>query len=381
LIRTAWHAAGIYRVSDGRGGACTGNQRFAPLNSWPDNGNRDKARRLLWTIKQRYGRKLSWADLFILAGNVRLESMGFRSFGFAGGRADIRESEEDIYWGSESTWMGDKRFRGGHLREQPLAAVQMGLTYVNPERPNGKPDPVASGRDVRETFARLAMNDEETVALIAGGHTFGKAHGAGEPKLIGPEPEKAPVEAQGPGWINKLGSGKGLHTTTIGTEGAWKPNSATWDNGCFDMLFGYEWKLTKSPAGALQWAPKDCRPEYLIADAHDPCKKQPPMMSSADLSLRFSAAFEKISRRFPQNQNEFADAFARTWFKLPLSQCRMAWTSSTELIRNTRCWRSLLALHHYPALRTQVSVKALSTWCCRPHQPAATKFSAIQLLQ
>nr|WP_314860862.1 catalase/peroxidase HPI [uncultured Undibacterium sp.] len=325
MIRMAWHAAGTYRVSDGRGGAGTGNQRFAPLNSWPDNGNLDKARRLLWPIKQKYGRKISWADLFILAGNVALESMGFKTFGFAGGREDIYQPEEDIYWGSETEWLAtsdkaNSRYAGSSAGsrdlENPLAAVQMGLIYVNPEGPDGNPDPVASGRDVRETFARMAMNDEETVALVAGGHTFGKAHGAGDPTLVGPEPEAAGIEEQGLGWINKFGSGKGVHTTTSGIEGAWKPNPTTWDNGYFDMLFGYEWELTKSPAGAKQWVAKDCKPEHLIPDAHDASKKHPPMMTTADLSLRHDPAYEKIARRFHQNPAEFADAFARAWFKL-----------------------------------------------------------------
>jgi len=317
----AWHSAGTYRTSDGRGGAGTGNQRFAPLNSWPDNGNLDKARRLLWPIKQKYGRKISWADLMILAGNVALESMGFRTFGFAGGREDIWEPEEEIYWGMERTWLAtsdkpDSRYSGDRQLENPLAAVQMGLIYVNPEGPDGNPDPVASGRDVRETFARMAMNDEETVALVAGGHTFGKAHGAGDPKLVGPEPEAAPIEEQGLGWINKFGSGKGVHTTTSGIEGAWKPNPTKWDNGYFDMLFGYEWELTRSPAGAHQWVAKNVKPEHMIPDAHDPSKKHPPMMTTADLSLRLDPAYEKISRRFHQNPQEFADAFARAWFKL-----------------------------------------------------------------
>ncbi len=316
MIRMAWHSAGTYRIADGRGGAGSGNQRFAPLNSWPDNGNLDKARRLLWPIKQKYGRKISWADLMILAGNVALESMGFKTFGFAGGREDIWEPEEDIYWGSEATWLGDKRYSGDRQLENPLAAVQMGLIYVNPEGPNGKPDPVASGRDVRETFARMAMNDEETVALIAGGHTFGKAHGAGDPKLVGPEPEGAPIEEQGLGWKNSFGTGKGVHTTTSGIEGAWKPNPTRWDNGYFDMLLGYEWELTKSPAGAHQWVAKNVKPEHMIVDAHDPSKKHPPMMTTADLSLRLDPAYEKISRRFHQNPKEFADAFARAWFKL-----------------------------------------------------------------
>ncbi|MCV2358645.1 catalase/peroxidase HPI [Paucibacter sp. TC2R-5] len=316
MVRMAWHAAGTYRVTDGRGGAGTGNQRFAPLNSWPDNGNLDKARRLLWPIKQKYGRQLSWADLIVLAGNIALESMGFKTFGFAGGRPDIWAPEEDVYWGSESTWLGDKRYSGDRELENPLAAVQMGLIYVNPEGPNGVPDPVASGRDVRETFARMAMDDEETVALVAGGHTFGKAHGAGDPALVGPEPEAGPLEQQGLGWINKLGSGKGVHTTTSGIEGAWKPNPTTWDNGYFDMLFGYEWALAKSPAGAHQWVAQNVKPEHMIPDAHDPAKKHPPMMTTADLSLRMDPAYEKISRRFHQDPTAFADAFARAWFKL-----------------------------------------------------------------
>ncbi|MDC7696422.1 catalase/peroxidase HPI [Vogesella indigofera] len=316
MIRMAWHAAGTYRIADGRGGAGTGNQRFAPLNSWPDNGNLDKARRLLWPIKQKYGRKLSWADLFILAGNVALESMGFKTFGFGGGRADIWAPEEDIYWGPESTWLGDKRYSGDRELENPLAAVQMGLIYVNPEGPNGNPDPVASGRDVRETFARMAMDDEETVALVAGGHTFGKAHGAGDPALVGPEPEGAPLEEMGLGWINQFGSGKGVHATTSGIEGAWKPNPTTWDHGYFNTLFGYEWELTKSPAGAHQWVAKDVKPEDMIPDAHDPSKKHPPMMTTADLSLRLDPIYEPIARRFHQDPQAFADAFARAWFKL-----------------------------------------------------------------
>jgi catalase-peroxidase len=321
MIRMAWHSAGTYRTSDGRGGAGHGNQRFAPLNSWPDNGNLDKARRLLWPIKQKYGRKLSWADLIILAGNVALESMGFKTFGFAGGRQDIWAPQEDIYWGAEREWLAtsdqaNSRYSGERNLDNPLAAVQMGLIYVNPEGPDGNPDPVASGRDVRETFARMAMDDEETVALVAGGHTFGKAHGAGDPALVGPEPEAAPIAAQGLGWINKLGSGHGVHTTTSGIEGAWKPNPTTWDNGYFDMLFGYEWQLTKSPAGAQQWTPINCKPEHLIPDAHDPAQQHPPMMTTADLSLRMDPAYEKIARRFHQDPQAFADAFARAWFKL-----------------------------------------------------------------
>ncbi|MFC3532922.1 catalase/peroxidase HPI [Vogesella facilis] len=321
MIRMAWHAAGTYRIADGRGGAGTGNQRFAPLNSWPDNGNLDKARRLLWPIKQKYGRKLSWADLFILAGNVALESMGFKTFGFGGGRPDIWAPEEDIYWGMEKTWLAtsdqpNSRYSGDRQLDNPLAAVQMGLIYVNPEGPDGNPDPLASGRDVRETFARMAMNDEETVALVAGGHTFGKAHGAGDPTLVGPEPEGAPIAEMGLGWINKFGSGKGGDTTTSGIEGAWKPNPTTWDNGYFDTLFGYEWQLTKSPAGAHQWVAKDVKPADMIPDAHDPSKKHPPMMTTADLSLRFDPIYEPIARRFHQDPAAFADAFARAWFKL-----------------------------------------------------------------
>lgn len=316
FIRMAWHSAGTYRTADGRGGGGTGNQRFAPINSWPDNGNLDKARRLLWPIKQKYGNKISWADLFILAGNCAMESMGFKSFGFGGGREDIWQPEEDIYWGKEDTWLGDKRYSGDRELENPLAAVQMGLIYVNPEGPNGNPDPVASGRDVRETFARMAMNDEETVALTAGGHTFGKMHGAGDPKLVGPEPEAAPIEEQGLGWINKFGTGKGAHATTSGLEGAWKPNPTKWDMGYFDMLFGYEWEKVKSPAGAWQWQAKNVKPEHMIPDAHDPSKKHAPTMTTADLSLRFDPIYEPISRRFHKDPKAFADAFARAWFKL-----------------------------------------------------------------
>ena len=316
FVRMAWHSAGTYRTADGRGGAGTGNQRFAPLNSWPDNGNLDKARRLLWPIKQKYGSHISWADLMILAGNVAMESMGFKTFGFGGGRVDIFAPEEDIYWGKETTWLGDERYSGDRELANPLAAVQMGLIYVNPEGPNGKPDPVASGRDVRETFARMAMNDEETVALVAGGHTFGKAHGAGDTALVGAAPEGAPMEALGLGWINQFGSGKGVHTTTSGIEGAWKPNPTRWDNGYFDMLLGYEWELTKSPAGAQQWVAKDVKPEHMIPNAHDGSKKHPPMMTTADMSLRMDPIYLTISRRFHQDPKAFADAFARAWFKL-----------------------------------------------------------------
>ncbi|MCA3733555.1 MAG: catalase/peroxidase HPI [Phenylobacterium sp.] len=316
FIRMTWHSAGTYRISDGRGGGGTGNQRFAPINSWPDNGNLDKARRLLWPIKKKYGNSLSWADLMILAGNVAMESMGFKTFGFAGGRADIWEPEEDINWGPEAEWLGDNRYSGDRELAQPLGAVQMGLIYVNPQGPNGNPDPVASGRDVRETFARMAMNDEETVALVAGGHTFGKAHGAGPDSHVGPEPEGAPMEAAGFGWLSTHGSGKAGDAITSGIEGAWKPNPTTWDNGYFDMLFGYEWELVKSPAGAHQWRAKDVRPEHMIPDAHDPSVKHAPMMTTADLSLRFDPIYEPISRRFHKDPQAFADAFARAWFKL-----------------------------------------------------------------
>ncbi len=316
MIRMAWHSAGTYRMGDGRGGAGRGNQRFAPLNSWPDNVNLDKARRLLWPIKKKYGRKISWADLMILAGNVALESMGFKTFGFGGGREDIWEPEEDVYWGKEDTWLGDKRYGGDRELENPLAAVQMGLIYVNPEGPNGNPDPVASGRDVRETFARMAMNDEETVALVAGGHTFGKAHGAGDPKHLGPEPEGAPIEEQGLGWKSSYKSGKGADTISSGIEGAWKPNPTKWDIGYLKVLFKYEWELVKSPAGAHQWLARDVAEEDMVVDAHDPSKKLRPMMTTADLSLRFDPAYQKIARRFLENPDEFADAFARAWFKL-----------------------------------------------------------------
>ncbi len=316
FIRMAWHSAGTYRVGDGRGGAGSGTQRFAPLNSWPDNVNLDKARRLLWPIKQKYGKKLSWADLMILAGNCALESMGFKTFGFGGGREDVWEPEEDVYWGSESEWLGDKRYSGDRDLENPLAAVQMGLIYVNPEGPNGNPDPVASGRDVRETFARMAMNDEETVALVAGGHTFGKCHGAGPTTHVGPEPEAAGIEEQGLGWKSSFGSGKGGDTIGSGIEGAWKPNPVKWDMGYLNILFKYEWELVKSPAGAHQWMAKDVAEEDMVIDAHDPSKKHRPIMTTADLSLRFDPIYEPIARRYRQNPKEFADAFARAWFKL-----------------------------------------------------------------
>jgi catalase-peroxidase len=316
FIRMAWHSAGTYRITDGRGGAGTGNQRFAPLNSWPDNVNLDKARRLLWPIKQKYGRKISWADLKILAGTVALESMGFKTFGFAGGRADIWETEEDIYWGSENAWLGDKRYSGDRDLENPLAAVQMGLIYVNPEGPNGNPDPLAAARDIRETFARMAMNDEETAALIAGGHTFGKTHGAGDAKHVGPEPEAAGIEEQGLGWKSSFGTGKGGDTISSGLEVTWSSSPTKWSNNFFWNLFGYEWELTKSPAGAQQWKPKHGAGADTVPDAHDSSKRHAPAMLTTDLALRFDPVYEKISRRFLENPDQFADAFARAWFKL-----------------------------------------------------------------
>ena len=321
FIRMAWHSAGTYRMGDGRGGAGSGSQRLAPLNSWPDNVNLDKARRLLWPIKQKYGRRLSWADLMILAGNCALESMGFKTFGFAGGRVDVWEPEEDIYWGAEKQWLAtsdkpDSRYSGDRDLENPLAAVQMGLIYVNPEGPDGKPDPVASGRDIRETFARMAMNDEETVALVAGGHTFGKCHGAGPATHVGPEPEAAPLEQQGLGWKSSFRSGKGGDAISSGIEGAWKPHPTRWDMGYLNVLFKYEWELVKSPAGANQWLAKDVAEEDLIVDAHDPARKHRPMMTTADLALRFDPIYGPIARRFQQNPAAFADAFARAWFKL-----------------------------------------------------------------
>ncbi len=316
FIRMAWHSAGTYRVSDGRGGASDGTQRFAPLNSWPDNANLDKARRLLWPIKQKYGRQISWADLMILAGNVSLESMGFKTLGFAGGREDVWEPQIDVYWGPETEWLGDKRYSGDRELENPLAAVQMGLIYVNPEGPNGNPDPIASARDVRETFARMAMNDEETVALVAGGHTFGKCHGAGDASLVGPEPEAAPIEEQNLGWKSRFGSGKGADTITSGIEGAWKPNPTKWDMGYLKVLFKYDWELVKSPSGAHQWLAKDVSEDNMVVDAHDPSKKHRPMMTTADLALKFDPIYEPIARRYLANPDEFADAFARAWFKL-----------------------------------------------------------------
>ncbi|MCU0616186.1 MAG: catalase/peroxidase HPI [Gemmatimonadaceae bacterium] len=316
FVRMAWHSAGTYRTADGRGGASTGTQRFAPLNSWPDNGNLDKARRLLWPIKQKYGNAISWADLFILAADVGMETMGFKPFGFAFGREDVWEPEQDIYWGSEAEMLGDKRYSGDRELENPLAAVQMGLIYVNPEGPNGEPDPMRSARDIRETFARMAMNDEETVALVAGGHTFGKMHGAGDPALVGAEPEGAPIELMGLGWQNALGSGKGEHTTTSGLEGAWTPNPTKWDNGYFDTLFGFEWELVKSPAGAWIWEPTDKEASAIVPDAHVAGKRVRPAMSTADIAMRTDPSYLAISKRFHANPQEFHDAFARAWFKL-----------------------------------------------------------------
>ncbi|SDN28154.1 catalase/peroxidase HPI [Streptomyces wuyuanensis] len=316
IIRMAWHSAGTYRISDGRGGAGAGQQRFAPLNSWPDNGNLDKARRLLWPVKKKYGQSLSWADLMILAGNVALESMGFETFGFAGGREDVWEPDEDVYWGPETTWLGDERYTGDRELENPLGAVQMGLIYVNPEGPNGNPDPLAAARDIRETFRRMAMNDEETVALIAGGHTFGKTHGAGPADAVGPDPEAAPIEQQGFGWKNSHGTGKGADAITSGLEGIWTNTPTTWDNSFFEILFGYEWELFKSPAGANQWRPKDGAGSGTVPDAHDSSKSHAPTMLTTDLSLRVDPVYEQISRRFLENPQAFADAFARAWYKL-----------------------------------------------------------------
>ncbi len=317
FIRMAWHSAGTYRIADGRGGAGSGTQRFAPLNSWPDNANLDKARLLLWPVKQKYGRKISWADLMVLAGNCAMESMGFKTFGFGGGREDVWEPEEDIYWGAEAEWLGDKRYTGDRELENPLAAVQMGLIYVNPEGPNGNPDPLAAARDIRETFGRMAMNDEETVALIAGGHTFGKTHGAADPsKYVGAEPAGASIEEQSMGWKNTFGTGHGEHTITSGLEGAWTTTPIQWSNNYFENLFGYEWELTKSPAGAYQWKPKGDAGAGTVPDAHNPAKRHAPMMLTTDLALRVDPAYEKISRRFFENPDEFADAFARAWFKL-----------------------------------------------------------------
>ena len=359
FIRMAWHAAGTYRTGDGRGGASGGTQRFAPLNSWPDNGNLDKARRLLWPIKQKYGNTISWADLFVFTGNCAIESMGLKPFGMGFGRADIWEPEEDIYWGPEGEMLGDKRYSGDRELENPLAAVQMGLIYVNPEGPNGKPDPLASARDIRETFKRMAMNDEETVALVAGGHTFGKMHGAGDPALVGPEPEAAPIEEQGLGWRNALGSGKGAHTTTSGLEGAWTPTPTKWDNSYFDTLFGWEWELTKSPAGAYIWEPTEKDKARTVPDAHDASKKVLPAMSTADMAMRMDPTYEKISRRFQQNPQELADAFARAWFKLthrdmgPRERYLGPWVPKEELI-----WQDPVPAVNHPLIDA-ADIKAL----------------------
>jgi catalase-peroxidase len=338
FVRMAWHSAGTYRIGDGRGGAGSGTQRFAPLNSWPDNGNLDKARRLLWPIKQKYGNKISWGDLMIIAADVGMETMGFKTFGFGFGREDVWEPEDDIHWGAEDTWLGDERYKGDRQLDKPLGAVQMGLIYVNPEGPNGKPDPLAAARDIRETFARMAMNDEETVALIAGGHTFGKAHGAGDAALVGREPEGASIVEQGLGWKNSFGSGKGTDAITSGLEGAWTPNPVKWDNGYFDTLFGHDWELTKSPAGANQWTPKDPAAKDLVPDAQDPSRRHAPMMLTTDIALRVDPIYALISKRFHENPDQFADAFARAWFKLthrdmgPLARYRGPLAPKEELI-------------------------------------------------
>ena len=370
FVRMAWHAAGTYRIADGRGGSGSGEQRFAPLNSWPDNGNLDKARRLLWPVKAKYGRKLSWADLFILTGNIAMESMGFKTFGFGGGRPDVWEPEDDIYWGPESTWLGDERYSGERELANPLAAVQMGLIYVNPEGPNGKPDPLGSARDIRETFARMAMNDEETVALTAGGHTFGKCHGAVDAKHIGVEPERSDIEQMGLGWINSFESGRGVHAFTSGIEGAWTKNPIKWDNGYFENLFGYEWELTKSPAGAHQWKPVGTTGDGTVPDAHDPGKRHAPMMTTADMAMRMDPAYEKISRRFMANPQEFADTFARAWYKLthrdmgPIARYLGALVPKEELI-----WQDpvpavdhpLIDAHDIVALKAKILAAGLST--------------------
>src|SRR5215472_11869000 len=316
IIRMAWHGAGTYRIDDGRGGAGSGQQRFAPLNSWPDNASLDKARRLLWPVKKKYGQKISWADLMILAGNVALESMGFKTFGFGGGRADVWEPDADVYWGPETTWLGDERYHGDRQLEEPFGAVQMGLIYVNPQGPNGNPDPLAAARDIRETFRRMAMNDEETAALIAGGHTFGKTHGAGPESAVGPDPEAAPIERQGLGWKSSYGTGTGGDAITSGLEVTWTPTPITWDNSFLETLYGYEWELTRSPAGAYQWRPKDGAGAGTVPDAHEPSKRHAPTMLTTDLSLRLDPAYEKISRRFYEHPEQLADAFARAWFKL-----------------------------------------------------------------
>jgi catalase-peroxidase len=351
FVRMAWHSAGTYRIGDGRGGAGSGTQRFAPLNSWPDNGNLDKARRLIWPVKQKYGNKISWADLMILAADVGMETMGFKTFGFGFGREDVWAPEEDIHWGAEDTWLGDARYRGDRQLDKPLAAVQMGLIYVNPEGPNGTPDPLASARDIRETFARMAMNDEETVALIAGGHTFGKAHGAGDAAQVGVEPEAAGILEQGFGWKNSFESGRGVHTITSGLEGAWTPNPIQWDNGYFDTLFGHDWELTKSPAGANQWTPKDPAARSLVPDAHDPARRHAPMMATTDIALRVDPIYAPIAKRFHENPDQFADAFARAWFKLthrdmgPLARYRGPLVPTEELI-----WQDPLPAVDHPLI-------------------------------
>ena len=358
FVRMAWHSAGTYRTADGRGGAGSGTQRFAPLNSWPDNGNLDKARRLLWPIKQKYGNKISWADLFILAADVGMETMGFKPFGFSFGREDVFEPEQDIYWGKEGEWLATSekehsRYTGDRELENPLAAVQMGLIYVNPEGPDGVADPMASARDIRETFARMAMNDEETVALVAGGHTFGKMHGAGDPALVGPEPEAAPIEMMGLGWANSFGTGKGAHTTTSGLEGAWTPNPTKWDNGYFDTLFGFEWELTKSPAGAQIWEPTDKEASLVVPDAHDATKKVRPAMSTADIALRTDPKYLEISKRFHANPQEFHDAFARAWFKLthrdmgPKTRYAGPWIPQEELL-----WQDPIPACDHPVIES-----------------------------
>jgi catalase-peroxidase len=379
MVRMAWHSAGTYRIADGRGGAGAGQQRFAPLNSWPDNTNLDKARRLLWPVKQKYGNQISWADLMVLAGNCAMESMGFKTFGFGGGRADVWEPEEDIYWGTETEWLTDKRYKGERELENPLAAVQMGLIYVNPQGPNGEPDPVASGGDIRETFARMAMNDVETVALVAGGHTFGKCHGAGDASLVGPEPEGASIAEQGLGWTSKYGSGKAGDTITSGIEGAWTPNPIQWDNGYFTTLFKYDWELTKSPAGAWQWLAKGVAEEDLVPDAHDPSKKHRPMMTTADMAMRMDPIYEKISLRFRDNPDEFADAFARAWFKLThrdmgpkvrylgseVPEENLIWQDSVPAVDHTLVDASDIAQLKANILATGLSTSELvgTAWC------------------
>lgn len=366
FIRMAWHSAGTYRTGDGRGGASSGTQRFAPLNSWPDNGNLDKARRLLWPIKQKYGNAISWADLMIFAGNCALESMGFKPFGFAGGRADVWEPEEDIYWGLEGKWLDDRRYSGDRELENPLAAVQMGLIYVNPEGPNGKPDPLAAAKDIRETFARMAMNDEETIALIAGGHTFGKAHGAADPqKYVGPEPEGASIEEQGLGWKNTFNTGKGVDTITSGLEGAWTTNPVKWDNNYFDNLFNYDWELTKSPAGAWQWTPKNGAGQGTVPDAHDPSKRHAPMMFTTDLALKMDPIYGPISKRFHENPQEFADVFAKAWYKLTHRDMGPVTRLLGDLVPEPQLWQDPIPSVAHPLIHdaeiTELKEKILAS--------------------